>query len=609
MPLPHPGGPNKRIIKKNLRHPGSSGATPIDVVDFKRRLDREPDCRLTSGAPIVKPLRRTQLHAGTVRCVKLYVRLRAIRAILVPLLAATQALAAGPSAAELFALGVRAEKSGNAAEAYALYARAAALEPARAEYWTRELAIRDKALAEAEKTESSAAAASLKTSESSITKPPFEFAVLTPQELAAAQEPAPSLEAGPGLRTFHLRGDPRTLFTEVAKAWGLEADFDSDYPSTAVRLRFDLTDADYREALHALELATGSFIVPRARNQILVAKESQQKRSELEPVVSVSIPLPEAASAQDFKEVTQAVQQAMALERVGFDSLNNTIVIRDRISKALPARDMLIELMVPRPEVAIEMQLMDISRNDAITYGVDLQSQFPLVPLTTWLNNKPTLGSAFTGLLRFGGGKSVLGLGVLSDAIVAQLSKASGRMLIQSMLRAVGGTAATLKVGDRYPLITSSYSLPTGSTEAGFAPAPVINYEDLGLTLKITPTVHDSTETTLDIDAEFKLLGGTSVDGMPIISNRTLKSQARLRFGEWAIVTGLLNSQEARNISGLAGLSRIPILGPLTSVRSKTDEGRQVLIMMRPLLLRPPASERRAPSFALGSDTRPITPF
>jgi general secretion pathway protein D len=177
------------------------------------------------------------------------------------------------------------------------------------------------------------------------------------------------------------------------------------------------------------------------------------------------------------------------------------------------------------------------------------------------------------------------------------------------MVRAIGGTPATLKVGDRYPLVTSSYSLPSGSTAAGYSPAPVISYEDLGLTVKVTPTVHDASETTLDIDAEFKLLSGASVNSMPIISNRTLKSQARLRFGEWVVVAGLLNSQQARKISGLAGLARIPVLGPLTSVRDNSDEGRQVLIMMRPILITPPASERRPPSFALGSETRPTTPY
>jgi type II secretory pathway component GspD/PulD (secretin) len=181
--------------------------------------------------------------------------------------------------------------------------------------------------------------------------------------------------------------------------------------------------------------------------------------------------------------------------------------------------------------------------------------------------------------------------------------------LNESMVRAMGGTAATLKVGDRYPLVTSSYSLPAEATTPGFSPAPVINYEDLGLTVKVTPTVHDSTETTLDIDAEFKLLSGASVDGMPIISNRTLKSQARLKFGEWVVVAGLLNSQQARKISGIAGLARVPLLGPLTSVRDNSNEGRQVLILMRPVLITPPASERRPPSFALGSETRPTTAF
>jgi type II secretory pathway component GspD/PulD (secretin) len=262
--------------------------------------------------------------------------------------------------------------------------------------------------------------------------------------------------------------------------------------------------------------------------------------------------------------------------------------------------------MVPRAQVMLEMQILEISRNDAVTYGLNLSNQFPLVSLTKWMNNQLSFATNPSGLVAFGGGKTIFGLGVLSASMVANMSQSSSNVLLSSVLRGLDGQPATLKVGERYPVITSGYSGATGSAAAaGYI--PITSFEDLGLTLKVTPQVHDERETSLDIDAQYKVLSGAAANGIPVISNRSLVSRARLAFGEWAVVAGLLNSQEAHSISGLAGLSRVPFLGPLTSVHNGANENSRVLILIRPSLLTLPA--RMTPSFYVGSDARPLTPL
>ena len=373
--------------------------------------------------------------------------------------------------------------------------------------------------------------------------------------------------------------------------------------------RFNLQGVDYRDALHALEAATGSFLVPLTGKVFLVAKDTPQKRAELEPTVTVAVPITEAVTQQDFTEIVRDVQQAMGIEKVAIDTSSNMLVMRDHLSKILPAQALLEELMRPRAEVAIEMDFMEVSRNDMVTYGIDFPSVFTLSPLTTAFQNSPSLSSTIAGLLTFGGGKTLIGIGIVNPSLVAQMSRSSGKLLLHAEVRSLSEQKATFHVGDRYPVLTASYGSAPVAGQPAFSLPPAFTFEDLGLSLTVTPVVHDSKEVTMDIDAQFRLLTGKSVDGIPVISNRSMKQTIRLGFGQWSIISGLLSDQQARTIAGLAGLSRIPYLGPLTSTHTKNNSEDHVLVLLRPTLLTLPPNQTPTREFRTGSQSRPLTPL
>jgi type II secretory pathway component GspD/PulD (secretin) len=510
-------------------------------------------------------------------------------------------------AEKLYKEARKAEKAGQIARAYLLYANAAALSPQDQDVWLKAQALQSRAAMEAK----------VKPPEVALREdavlPVERLDAVTVEDLAEARKPLPPVELEPsgGRRDFHLAGDARQLFEQIARAFGLDTVFDGDYPAAPSAIRFRMEQADHREALHALEAATGSFIVPLSEKLFLVVQDTPQKRNEAEPSVALTVDVPEPATSQDLIAMITAVQQTLAIEKAAWDTQKNVVVIRDKISKAWPARQLFEQLLRPRAEIELQLEFLEVNSVDVVSYGLSLPSSFPIVYLGRILNNTPTIPQGITGLALFGGGRTLFGIGITDASLVARMSKTNARTLLRAQIRSIDGMAASFHVGDRFPVLTSGYFGVVDPDEQGqvYTPPPSFQFEDLGLSLKVTPKVHGRDQLSLDVESEFKVLGGAGINGIPIISNRKLDSQVRLDMDQWAIIGGLMTATEARTISGIVGLARVPVIGPLLRSNTKTDEERSILILIKPRLLMLPPSERPTQALRVGSETRPLTPL
>lgn len=539
-----------------------------------------------------------------------------------------------PEAAELASEAREAEAKDRISEAYLLYMQAAALSPGNRSYRSHADALRSRA--------------------SLLSKPLVGPVPLDSQAVDPDTEPyfddlnasdiaeidrlkaPPELTALPGRFDLALEGDPKTLFQQIATKFGLECVFDGDYEDSR-RQMFRLTQADYRDALHALSSATDSFVVTLSPKLLLIAKDTPQKRTDLEQTMTVVVPIPQSITSQELIELAQAVRQAMGVEKIAWDNKRSAIIMRDRISRVVPAQALFQNLLAYRPQVMIALEVIEVTKSDMITYGINLPNAFNIfftgqssttsgtgsLPSTTAnpfpFNSRTfnfiatatqtgttTTAGIFQGL--FPTSLSLWSIGIQEATALATFAASAGRSILTTDLRSADAQPATFHLGQRYPILTSTYNVGV-SVGTQYVPPPSFRFEDLGITLKITPHIHGVDSVTMDIESDFKVLSGASVNGNPVISSRTLKSTVSLMDNEWAVVAGLTNQTDSRISKATAGIAQIPIAGRIFEQRTKDKEFSDLLIIMKPRLLNLPGNQMTTREVRVGSETRPFTRY
>jgi general secretion pathway protein D len=482
-----------------------------------------------------------------------------------------------------------------------LYSKAAALAPGRSNYWLKAQAIRGRAALQAD------FKLNLDSALPTEAEGDPDYSVsLTDADLRDAAKPLPpkELKPAPGNRSFDLKGDARTLFEDIAKAFKLDVVFDGEYPQGGPKYTFRMDDVDHREALYAFQSMTGSFAFPLGDRLFMVAKDTQQKRNELEPYASIVIPMPNTVTIQEAQELARAVQQVLELQKFGIDSLRRLVAIRGPISKVYPAIELFNDLAGARTELEVELEFLEVARTKVRNLGLTLPNTFNILSLPT--------GSTFTPpggyFLKFGGGMTVFGILIGNGELIANETRGNSATLLRASVRSTDGAPATFHVGDRYPILTGGYFGIVGD-EKGYTPPPQISFEDLGFNIKITPKVVGINEVAMEVDAEFKVLSGGEVNGIPIIANRKALATTRLRTGEWGVVSGMMSTSQARTVSGIAGLMQIPGLGPLLSRYNWNDESKELLILLKPRILSLPPFEAVTRTLWVGSETRMRIPL
>lgn len=506
----------------------------------------------------------------------------------------------------LFNAGQKAEKAGDVMHALLLYSQAARLDPGNAEYAMHKAALQ------------ADAALSAKMETHPV---PDELASagedpLTDNEMVEARVALlpPRLKSTAGLKSFDFRGDPKSVIEKVFAEYGLMVVFDEGYQEPSA-FRFHIENVGFQDALRTLETVSNSFVVPMNERLALVVRDTAQKRLEMSPAMAMTIPVPERMATKDAQEMMMAVVQSLDIRKFSLDPVKRVVLLRDQAPKIIAARSMFADLSRLQAQVEVDVDFLEVTKSSALGYGLQLPNSSALVNFGSFLGNgSPGTASGFTQFLTFGGGATFFGIGIASSAVLATFTKSDSSIILKSQVVTLDGMPATLHVGESYPIVTATYSGGSSSQissgiSSGLNAPPSISYQDLGLVLKVTPSVHDGGEVTLDVDTEFKVLGTFDANGNPTISNRKYTGKVRLKLGESAIVAGLLESTNGDTINGIAGLSSIPVIGRLLRTNNINKSSDQILLVLRPRLLTVPPWEYGSTPIWVGTESKTLSLF
>jgi general secretion pathway protein D len=519
-------------------------------------------------------------------------------------------------AESLFKAAEKAERAGDTLHAYLLYSRAAAADPHNTAYAAKKTALRGIATLSAREelgddpASPDPDATDADNDDGTPPDPDADPEAQARDRLDARRAlPPPRLVASPDKMDFNLKGDARMIFEKIGAAYDFQVVFEPDYQGLPA-ITFRMNEAGYLDALRGLEAVTDSFVVPLGPKVVLVARDTAPKRAQYEPVIIDSIPIPERLSPQEAQELVQAINTTLETRHISLDPAKHAIIIRDKQSKVMAARHILDTLSRARPQIEIEVDFLETDKTSSLNYGMNLPNDLSLVNFSSFLHNSVSVPSGLSTILQFGGGTTLLGIGITSASAFATIANATSENLLKAQVVALDGQPTSLLVGDHYPVVTNAYIGNTSNTPGQvFTPPPTINYEDLGLVLKITPSVHDGDEVTLDVSAEYKVLGASNGVGIPIISNRKFTGKVRLKDGEWAVIAGLVSTTNSDSLTGYAGIGSIPFLRRLFGSTDIEKDRTDVLLVLKPHLMNLPPWDFPNRTIWMGTDTRPLTVF
>jgi len=394
--------------------------------------------------------------------------------------------------------------------------------------------------------------------------------------------PAPGLDLPtdvrlPGALTFR-DASSRDVYTAIARFANVNVLFDPQFRDQPITI--DLRTTTLEDALSSLSTATRNFYRVTAQRTITIVPDTPAKRQEYEDEVVRTFYLSNA----DLKETIDLLRIVIDARRIAPIAATNAFSIKDTPERVTAAARLISAIDKARPEVVIDVELLEVDRGRLLEYGLQLTSPGATPPGITGQADVNRDDLTLRDLRNLT--QSDIFLTNLPGLFYRLLKTDSNtRTLANPQLRTSEGLPAQARFGERVPVPVTVFS-PIATGGVAQQPITSFNYENIGVNIDITPRTHHDDEVSLALKLIVTSISGSGFGGLPTFGNREINTVIRLRDGETNLLAGLIRDEERNLVEGVPGLSDIPWVGRLFAHNRRQTQETDIVLTLTPRIIR-----------------------
>ena len=373
----------------------------------------------------------------------------------------------------------------------------------------------------------------------------------------------------------------RDVYSAIGKFTNISVVFDPTFRDQPVSI--DLRNKTLREALNLLSTSTRNFWRSTGDREIIVVPDTAAKRREYEEEIYRTFYLSNA----DLKETIDILRIVVDLRRIAAVTATNAITIRDTPDRINAAGKIISAIDKARPEVIIDVELLEVNRTHLSEFGLQLASPPQGGGSPTGINGQADINREGMTLRDLTSLTQADVLLTNLPALYYRLLKNDGatRILANPQLRTSEGIPAQARFGERVPVPVTTFS-PIAAGGVQTQPITSFNYEPIGVNIDITPRMHHDDAVSLALKVELSSISGTGFGGLPTFGSRSISTVIRLKDGETNMLAGLIRDEERKSFATIPGLGDIPVIGKLFGYNHKETTETDIILTLTPRIVR-----------------------
>lgn len=412
-------------------------------------------------------------------------------------------------------------------------------------------------------------------------------------ERNAARDPRPAALCGPLARpvTLEFRDAPlRGVLEVLARESGLNFVMDKDVrPDIKVSIFVRKSSID--DVLKLLMVTQQLERKLLNENSILIYPNTPAKQKDYQDLVTRSFYLANA----DPKQAMAMIKQMVKTKDVFVEEKLNLLVMKDTPDAVRLAERLIANLDLAEPEVMLEVEVLEISRNkllelglrfpDQIGYGILQPGTTSAVSTTTGTTVTQNLGGQLlAGNINLRETGSVVPF-VANPGLLLNLKDQDGssNILANPRIRVKNRDKARIHIGEKLPIFTTTSTANVGVSAS-------VNYLDVGLKLEVEPSVHLNDEVAIKVSLEVssivKEVLGPANSLAYQVGTRSAVTSLRLKDGETQVLAGLISDEERSSANRLPGVGELPGLGRLFSSQRDVENKTEIVLLITPRVVR-----------------------